>query len=508
MDQQPPFNGDLEQALLGAVLLYPNEVMDLIVPIVGSDPAVFYVPTHQAIYQALVKLSESGKPIDEATLLAALKDGPVEVSAVQIAEMMGKGTSSHAEEYAKNIHDLFVTRQVLAKCGLIWRRGMKKQLTGKELLDHIEADLFSLIDRTRQGATSSIFLKEAVPPVVAVIERLAEGKQPPGIPSGIPAIDKLLGGWQDSDLIIVAARPAVGKTAFALNVAHHAAIKCGMPVLFFSVEMATNQLVQRLICMDKGVHLERIRTGFLVKEELPKVHEAASSLMPAPFAIVDAPSITPWEIRSLTRQHVLKHGKCLVVVDYLQLMTSGERAQSRYIEVGQISRRLKQLARELQIPVVALSQLGRDVEKSGGNPKLSDLRESGNLEQDADVVVFLSLLTKSDRAEMKKKNPDRTDEDLDNVIRTAVAKQRNGPTGLTYLMFKRDVQQFFPLAHDDDIPDPLPPEPEGHEQPEFDGIKTEPAPVEDTQLRDAIFGKEPRVDTVVVEDPDDDDIPF
>ncbi|MCC6487548.1 MAG: replicative DNA helicase, partial [Candidatus Hydrogenedentes bacterium] len=276
-----------------------------------------------------------------------------------------------------------------------------------------------------------------------------------GLPSGFHRLDELLSGFQKSDMIILAARPSVGKTAFALNIASNAAIREKKSVLVFSLEMSKEQLVQRLLCMEGQIDSKRLRTGFLAKSEFPKLQLAAGKLNAAPIYIDDTPNISILELRSKARRHAAQHGVDLLIIDYLQLMRAPGRTESRQTEIAEISRSVKGIARELRVPVIALSQLSREAEKDDtGAPKLSHLRESGAIEQDADVVLMLS------RPPAYKRGGGDDEEEQpahENLIHVNIAKQRNGPTGKLDLMFDRNIQRFKDPAQTGEAPSYAPP---------------------------------------------------
>jgi len=256
-----------------------------------------------------------------------------------------------------------------------------------------------------------------------------------GLASGFKKLDELTSGFQQSDMIIIAARPSVGKTAFALNVANYAAVHLNKSALIFSLEMSKEQLVQRLLCLEGQIDSKRLRTGFLAEREFRKLTDAADKLSRAKLFIDDTPNITVLELRSKLRRHKAHHDLDLVIIDYLQLMSSPSRSENRQVEIAEISRSLKGIARELHVPVIALSQLSREAEKDEeGIPKLFHLRESGAIEQDADVVIILSPA--------KSKEMD----DYENIIHVQLAKQRNGPVGRFELLFDRPIQRFKNLV--------------------------------------------------------------
>ena len=338
------------------------------------------------------------------------------------------------EHYARIVLDAAVLlRKLISRCSLIAGEAYDLPDDVNSFLDRAEADIFSIAE-TRQ--LNPIYqLNELVPDAVVRIENLIKSHSGiTGLPTGFTELDKLLSGLQPSDMIVLAARPSVGKTAFALNIATHAAVHDQKPVLMFSLEMAKEQLAQRMLCLEGQIDTGRLRDGFLAGKEFPKVQHAADKLSRAPIFIDDTANITALEIRSKARRHKSQHGLELLVVDYMQLMSSPRRAENRQVEISDISRSIKGLARELSVPVIAISQLSREAERDDtGTPKLSHLRESGAIEQDADVVLMLSRPR---------------DEENRNLIKLHVAKQRNGPTGEVDLFFDRNTQRFGDLVDD------------------------------------------------------------
>jgi replicative DNA helicase len=286
---------------------------------------------------------------------------------------------------------------------------------------------------------------ELVPAAVERIEKQFKSHSGiTGLATGFDELDKILSGLQPSDMVVLAARPSVGKTALALNIAAHAGIRENKGVMIFSLEMAQEQLTQRLLCMEGRIDSRKLREGFMPGQEISKLPAAASRVYPAPIFIDDTANITMLEIRSKARRHLAQHDVQLIIIDYLQLMMGTRRAENRQVEISDISRGIKGLARELRIPVMALSQLSREAEKDdSGVPKLSHLRESGSIEQDADVVLMLWRPPAHTRTQGRNDQP--AD---DNLIKLSIAKQRNGPTGIIDLLFLKNIQRFENVAKD------------------------------------------------------------
>ncbi|GMU92744.1 MAG: replicative DNA helicase [Candidatus Hydrogenedentota bacterium] len=446
-DRVPPHNIEAERSVLGAMLLNP-EAVGTGIEILKDDPAnTFYSEHHQLVYSAVLSLYRKNIPIDVVTLLEQLnRDGALEKAggASYVAELAGAvPTSANIEYYARIVLDTAVLRRLISACSQLAGEAYQTPDDVNELLDRAEAAMFSIAE-TRQ--LSPIFsVGDLVPDAIDRIEAIIRAhKGYTGLPSGFHRLDEMLSGFQPSDMIVLAARPSVGKTAFALNVASHVAVHEKKSVLIFSLEMSKEQLVQRLLCMAGGIDSQRLRSGWLARNEFPKVQLGANKLSTAPIFIDDSPGITILELRSKARRHAATHNVDLIVIDYLQLMRAPSRSESRQTEIAEISRSIKGIARELRVPIVALSQLSREAEKDDtGAPKLSHLRESGAIEQDADVVLMLSRPPAH-----KRQGPDDDEDESshDKLIHVNIAKQRNGPTGRLDLYFDRNTQRFLDPA--------------------------------------------------------------
>ncbi|MCC6698898.1 MAG: replicative DNA helicase [Candidatus Hydrogenedentes bacterium] len=454
----PPQNIDAEQSVLGAMLLNPEAVGTAIEILRENAADVFYSEKHQHIYGAMVSLYRNDTPIDGVTLVEQLtRDGQLEPvgGPSYIADLVGAvPTSANVEYYARIVLDAAVLRRVISACTRLAGEAYSLPSDVNQLLDQAEQAIFS-ISETRQ--LNPIFkVVDLIPEAIDRIEAIIKSHTGyTGLPSGFHRLDELLSGFQKSDMIILAARPSVGKTAFALNIASNAAIREKKSVLVFSLEMSKEQLVQRLLCMEGQIDSKRLRTGFLAKSEFPKLQLAAGKLNAAPIYIDDTPNISILELRSKARRHAAQHGVDLLIIDYLQLMRAPGRTESRQTEIAEISRSVKGIARELRVPVIALSQLSREAEKDDtGAPKLSHLRESGAIEQDADVVLMLS------RPPAYKRGGGDDEEEQpahENLIHVNIAKQRNGPTGKLDLMFDRNIQRFKDPAQTGEAPSYAPP---------------------------------------------------
>ena len=435
-DRVPPQSVDAERAVLGAILLNPDAVGLALEVFRDAGEDAFYVAAHQQIYSAVLMLFHKNVPVDPVTLFEQLSsEGHLESAggAAYISELMGAvPTSANVVYYSQIVLDAAIRRRLISSCTTIAGTAYEGEGEVDELLDHAEAAIFA-ISQTRQS--NPIFkvgdlVQDGVDQIMRLI-REHTGVQ--GLPTGFADLDKILSGLQPSDMVVLAARPSVGKTALALNIARHVGVDNGQGVLVFSLEMAKEQLTQRLLCMEGRIDSTRLRSGFLAGNEMAKVQPAAGRLYGAPIFIDETPNINVLELRSKARRHMAQHETKLIIIDYMQLMSSGmtRRVESRQVEMSEISRGIKGLARELHVPVMALSQLSREAEKDDtGRPKLSHLRESGSIEQDADVVMILW------------RPPETKLQQHDNRIKLIVAKHRNGPTGTIDLAFLKDFQRF------------------------------------------------------------------
>ena len=438
-DRTPPHDIDAERAVLGAMLLEPDAIGTAIEVLRENPAEVFYASAHQHLYAAMLALYRVNSGVDSTTLVHQLaRDGSLEDAggASYVAELTSAvPTAANIEHYARIVLDTAILRRAITVCTRVVGKAYEGREDVNALLDSAEADIFAIAEKRQLNPIQHV--SDLLQPAVAKIETIIKSHSGiTGIPTGFAKLDELLSGMQDSDMLILAARPSVGKTALALNMARHVAIEKTKTVLVFSLEMAKEQLVQRMICMEGQIDSGKLRTGFLAKHVFPKLQAAAGKLNSAPIFIDDTPNISILELRSKARRHASQHDLDLIIIDYLQLMNAGARAENRQQEISEISRAVKGLARELQVPVLALSQLSREAEKDdSGIPKLSHLRESGAIEQDADVVLMLSRLPGEEGESMHQ-----------NKIRLDVAKQRNGPTGYIHLLFDKPMQRFRDLV--------------------------------------------------------------
>jgi replicative DNA helicase len=435
----PPQNLDAEESVLGAMMLAPGAIA-AVSEVLDHDGRDFYRESHAKIYRGALALYAKGEPVDAITLVDEL-DERGELESVggkdRLHELaMLVPASANARHYAQIVHETAILRGLIRAGGEIARLGWERPGGTSELVDQAEQILFELSQQRATGEFTHIeeLLKESFERITALYEL---GAEVTGVPSGFRDLDRLTSGFQDGNLIIVAARPGMGKSALGLGIAANVAIRHATPVALFTLEMSKAEVTQRLMCSEAKVELHRLRTGRLAADDWPRLTAACDKLAKAPIYVDDTGSITLLEIRSKVRRLKAKHADLgLVVVDYLQLMTSGTNPENRVQEVSQISRALKVLARDLDIPIVAMSQLSRAVEqRHDKRPILSDLRESGSLEQDADIVCFVY---RDDYY-----NEDSPDPGVAELI---VAKHRNGPTDKVKLSFISQYAKFADLA--------------------------------------------------------------
>ncbi|AVX21861.1 primary replicative DNA helicase [Carboxydocella sporoproducens DSM 16521] len=435
MDRVPPHNLDAEQSVLGSMLLDQEAVFKAMEIIRAED---FYRDAHRLIFEAICDLADRSEPVDIITVAEELRQrGQLDKvgGAAYIATLSGiVPTAANVEYYARIIREKSLLRALISAATRIAQLGYEGEAEAEEILMQAEKMIYDLSQRkaSRTFATMHEILMETFDR----IEYLYQNKgDVTGVPTGFIDLDRLTSGLQPSDLIIVAARPAMGKTSFCLNIAQHAAIKAGIPVAIFSLEMSREQLVQRMLCSEAMVDQHRLRTGQLTEQDWPRLVRAVGPMAQAPIFIDDTVGISVLEMRAKCRRLKAEHGLGLVIIDYLQLMQGSRRSESRQQEISEISRALKGLARELNVPVIALSQLSRAVEQTHDKrPNLSHLRESGAIEQDADIVSFIY------REEYY--NPDTEKKGIAEII---IAKHRNGPVGSVELGFLNEFTKFVNL---------------------------------------------------------------
>lgn len=433
----PPQNIEAESSLVGALLIDKNAILK-VVEIIG--PEDFYQPALGTIYETILELFEQRVPTDMVTVTDDLRKKK------KLAQIGGAGflselvnqvpTAAHVARYAGMVHDKAVLRRLIESAEVISETAYDGELDVDVILDEAEQRIFEISQKNVR--TDFVAMKSVLSSAFDRIDELHKNKGSlSGLATAYTELDRLLGGMQKSDLIILAARPSMGKTSLALNIAQNVATKTDSTVGVFSLEMSKEQLVDRLICAEAGLDLRRLRTGMLAEEDFQDIGRAMGVLGEAKIFIDDTPSINVLEMRTKSRRLQAEHGLDLLVVDYLQLMTGRSRSiENRVQEISEISRSLKGLARELRIPVLALSQLSRAVESRPSKiPMLSDLRESGSIEQDADVVAFIY------RDEYY--HAETTRENIADII---VAKHRNGPTGKLELFFRKEQTRFENLT--------------------------------------------------------------
>ena len=437
--RQAPWSSDAEQAVLGAMLLDQNAALQAAELL---DDTMFYREGHRLLFRAMIALAERGDVIDPVTLQSELarrgdldRAGGMEYVAALIDVVP---TAANVDYHARIVRDKAILRRLVEAANSIIQDVYEGHGPAGEVLDNAEHRVFQVAQFRRSEEFTR--LKELIWPTMERIEQLQAGKGAvTGVPSGFLDLDRLTAGFQKSDLVIIAARPSMGKTAFVLNVVQHAAIEHNVATAVFSLEMSKEALVQRLLCSEGLVDAQRLRRGALRDDDYPKLARAAGLLGTAPIWIDDSAALTPLAMRSKARRLKAEHDIGLVVVDYLQLMQGPTDVENRQQEISYISRALKGLAKELDVPVIALSQLSRAPEQrtgEGRRPQLSDLRESGAIEQDADLVCFIY------RQEFYDGPVDKDGNNIEGIAELIVGKQRNGPTGTVPLYFKKEYTRF------------------------------------------------------------------
>lgn len=429
----PPQALDLEESVLGAVLI-AKDALDSVIEIL--KPEVFYRESHQLIYEAVQQLYTKQEPVDTLTVVEQLRrNGKIEDvgGPSYIVQLTRKVLSSANVEYhARIVLQKFIQRELIQISSGIIKKAYEDTTDVFDLLNDSEEKLFGISEKHLRYNTSDLpkllkMARENIDIASKIENNLI------GVPSGFTELDRFTSGWQNSDLIIIAARPAMGKTAFVLSLARNTAVINRKPVAVFSLEMSALQIATRLLAAESQVSSDRIRKGMLSNDEMTRINDALNVLSDAPIFIDDTPALSVFELRTKCRRLKQKNNISLIVIDYMQLMTgSTESGGTREQEISSISRSIKALAKELDVPILCLSQLSRNVEKRPGNfrPQLSDLRESGSIEQDADIVIFLY------RAEYYKLEPENNIPGSAEII---ISKHRNGPVGSLHLKF---VQEF------------------------------------------------------------------
>jgi replicative DNA helicase len=435
----PPQNIEAEESVLSRILLEGTTLLEVVEILAPAD---FYRTSHQKIFAAMTDLFNRNEPIDTVTVANHLKEsGQLEQvgGAAYLARLLDVPPAVDAPHYAGIIHDKAVLRRLIEKSNAIAKRCFLEQGNADDIVDYAEASIFEVTEKKARQAFYP--LSKLIDGNIDFLEEKQKNKSlVTGVPTGFTQLDNLTSGLQNSDLIILAGRPSMGKTALALNIARNAAVDHGVPVAIFSLEMSKEQLSLRMLCAEASIDSSRLRSGFFSMEDWERVTDAAGVLSAAPIFIDDSASLSAMDVRAKARRLKMDKNIGLIIIDYLQLMQGRAGAERRDLEISEISRGMKALAKEISLPVIALSQLNRMLEqRTDKRPRLSDLRESGALEQDADVVAFIY------RDEVYNKEETNPRKGIAEVI---LAKQRNGPTGDALLTFLAAYTRFENMAPD------------------------------------------------------------
>jgi replicative DNA helicase len=442
LGKKPPQAVDMEEAVLGALMIEKSSIVDIQGLLV---PESFYLETHQKIYKSITDLAGRHEAIDIYTVASELKKSDnLEFvgGAYYLSQLSGRvGSAAHIEYHAKIVAQKYIQRRLIEIASEIQRESFEDKSDVNDLLDSAQQKIFEIAERNMRNEAKPISgVIEATIQEMEVSSAREDGFS--GVPSGFTSLDRITSGWQSSDLIIVAARPSMGKTAFVLSMARSITVDFNKGVAFFSLEMSAIQLVKRLMVSETGLSSDKIRNGKLEDHEWYQLETKIQALSAAPLYIDDTPALSIYEFRSKARRLVQNHSIQLIVIDYLQLMTGPpEMKGMREQEVSAISRSLKAIAKELGVPIIALSQLNRSVETRSGNkrPQLSDLRESGAIEQDADLVAFIH------RPEYYGFTEDEDGNSLIGIAEIILAKHRNGAVGDVKLRFRSEEAKFYDL---------------------------------------------------------------
>ncbi|MCK0469808.1 replicative DNA helicase [Halalkalibacter sp. APA_J-10(15)] len=441
-DRTPPQNIEAEQAVIGAIFLSADALVTASERLAPDD---FYRASHQRIYEVMLDLSEKDEPVDLVTVTSELQDRKWldDIGGIAYLSDLSNSvpTAANVEYYTKIVEEKSILRRLIKVSTSIAADGYASEEEVDTILSEAEKTILDVAQRKNTSAFISI--KDVLVETYEKIEMLQNQQgEITGIPTGFQELDRMTAGFQRNDLIIVAARPSVGKTAFALNISQNVATATGENVAIFSLEMGASQLVQRMLCAEGNIDAQRMRTGALNAEDWQKLAMAMGSLAKAGIYIDDTPGVKVNDIRAKCRRLKQEQGLGMIMIDYLQLIQgNGKSGENRQQEVSEISRTLKQIARELEVPVIALSQLSRGVEsRQDKRPMMSDIRESGSIEQDADIVAFLY---RDDYYDKESENQ--------NIIEIIIAKQRNGPVGTVELAFVKEYNKFVNLdrRHDE-----------------------------------------------------------
>ena len=444
-DRIPPHSIEAEQSVLGSIFLDPETVVNVLEYLESSD---FYRKNHQIIFDAILQLNNRNEAIDVVTISNELdtKDQLENAGGMEyLAELaVAVPTSANVEYYAKIVEEKSILRNLIRSATEIVRKGYEEGDELAVMLDSAEQNILQVSER--RNRSGFIRISDVVSASLQNIESLAQRSDDvTGVPTGYIALDKMTAGLQKEELIILAARPAVGKTAFALNIAQNVATKADQVVAIFSLEMGAESLVNRMLCAEGNIDAGHLRTGQLSEDEWSNLIMAMGTLGQSKIFIDDTPGIRIAEIRAKSRRLLQEQGKLgLIVIDYLQLI-EGNNRESRQQEVSDISRQLKKLAKELKVPVIALSQLSRGVEqRQDKRPVLSDIRESGSIEQDADIVAFLY---RDDYYEREGGEESERDEQENNVVEVIIEKNRSGTRATVKLLFKKEFNKFSSMSY-------------------------------------------------------------
>lgn len=438
----PPHSIEAEQSILGGLLL-DNAAFDRVADMVRADD--FYRLDHRLIYEHIARLIASTKPADAVTVYESLQNAgkAEEAGGLMYLNSLAQNTPSAANirRYAEIVRDRSILRQLVTVGDEIATSALAPQgRDTKEILDEAESKVFKISEGASKGQTGFVVIEPLLTQVVERIQELFErssSSDVTGVPTGYVDLDRMTSGLQKGDLVIVAGRPSMGKTSFALNIGEHVAIEQGMPVAVFSMEMGADQLALRMLSSVGRLDQQRLRTGRLIDEDWPRLTAAIQKMHDSPVYIDETPALSSLDLRARARRLSRQCGQLgLIIIDYLQLMSGNGGGENRATEISEISRGLKGLAKELKVPVIALSQLNRSLEqRTDKRPVMSDLRESGAIEQDADVILFIY------RDEVY--NPDTNDKHIAEII---IGKQRNGPIGRVHLRFDGMFTRFENLA--------------------------------------------------------------
>lgn len=447
----PPHNLEAEQSVLGGLMVDPF-AWDQASSVITEDD--FYKVAHRKIYSAIAELYAKNQPIDIITVSNLLTDKK-ELDAIggpsYLAEVMNATpTAAHIESYAKIVHEKALLRKLIHMAGEIAEKSFSESYENVEaFLDEVEGQIFAITEKQKtQGLVGAAeLIKDSMNRLTELFERKAEFT---GVPSGFTALDKMTSGFQPGEMTIIAARPSMGKTAFSLNIAQHVVLREKKSLAYFSVEMGKESLMMRMLASEARVNLSDLRVGSLSDSAWPRLIDKASKMAEARLFIDDTSGISPFEVRAKCRRLKAQHGLDMIMIDYLQLMDLKQKVDSRERAVAEISKTLKAIAKELQVPVIALAQLNRGVEgRTEKKPMLSDLRESGSIEQDADVIMML----------YREGYYDRENTDVQKLATVIIGKQRNGPTGEINLHWEAHIGRFANLDQGSGQ-HPLPPPPQ------------------------------------------------